>query len=452
MNTQSENRMGATEQQKAQQQFGVVEDPAIQGYVDRICNKLTPVVERQDVKYTCTVLDSPVINAFALPGGYININRGLVAFANSEAELASVLAHEMGHVTARHISERYSQSTLTQLGATALSIGIGSSAANQLINVGANMYLSSYSRSQESEADDLGIRYLSRAGYDPNAMASFLATLQRSSALEAAEEGEQYKEMRNIMATHPMTSDRVARARTTAANYPANTTLGIDTHLKTITGLVYGDTPKDGFVRGQEFIHPVLGFAFAVPSSFKVKNLPDKVIGQARSKSGAAFIFDVAQKPHGMDPASYIQQSWTRGANNIESMQDMEVNGMRAATAQIQGNVNGQAALMRLVAIEWSPNEVYRFQFAMPQATSNAEIDALKRVSYSLRQLSPTERQTVLPKRIAIITAKAGDSVSSLSQRMAFDDNLNEQRFMALNGMDAGAPITPGRKYKIVVE
>jgi predicted Zn-dependent protease len=376
----------------------------------------------------------------------------LLAFANNEAELASVLAHEMGHVTARHISERYSQSTLTQLGATALSIGIGSAAANQLINTGASMYLSSYSRSQESEADDLGIRYLSRAGYDPNAMASFLATLQRSSALEAAEQGEQYKEMRNIMATHPMTSDRVARARIMAANYPPNNTLGIESHLKAITGLVYGDTPKDGFVRGQEFVHPALGFAFAVPQGFRVKNLPDKVIGQARSKTGATFIFDVAQKPYGMQPTDYIQQSWTRGASNLEGLQTMDVNGMNAATAQVQGNINGQAALIRLVAIEWSPNEVYRFQFVMPQATSNAEIEALKRVSYSLRALSRSERQNISPKRVAIITGSAGDSVSSLARRMAFDDNLNEQRFLAINGMDSGAPITPGRKYKIVVE
>lgn len=453
MNTDSENRIGAQEQQKAQQQFGVVEDPAIQAYVDRICNRLLPGVERRDVTYTCTVLDSPVINAFALPGGYVNINRGILAFANSEAEVASVLAHEMGHVTAKHISERYSQSALTQLGATALSIGLGNSAANQLVGLGANMYLASYSRGQESESDDLGIRYLNRAGYDPSAMAAFLSTLQRSAQLQAAEEGEQYKEMKNFMATHPMTSERVAKASATAAAYPTKgTDMGVESHLRAIEGLVYGDSPKDGFVRGQEFVHPGLGFAFAVPQGFKVNNLPDKVVGQSRSNSGAAFIFDVSQKPHGMDPSTYIQQSWTKGQAPLEAMQNMDVNGMRGATAQVQGNINGKPALMRLVAIEWSPSEVYRFQFAMPQATQAQEIDDLKRVSYSLRRLSSAEKADVRPKRIALIRAGHGDTPATMARHMAFNDGLNETRFRALNGLNGNEGVTPGRTYKIVTE
>ncbi|NBX66174.1 MAG: peptidase M48 family protein [Proteobacteria bacterium] len=453
MSTASENRIGTEEQQKAQAQFGVVEDAGTQAYVDRICAKLLPGVERRDVNYTCTVLDSPVINAFALPGGYVNINRGILAFANSEAEVAAVLAHEMGHVTAKHISERYSQSALTQLGATALSIGLGSQAANQLIGLGANMYLASYTRGQESEADDLGIRYLNRAGYDPNAMAQFLTALQRAAQLEALEQGEAYKEMRSFMSTHPMTSDRIAKAAATATSYPTKgTNEGVDAHLRAINGLIYGDSPKDGFIRGDEFVHPGLGFAFMVPASFKVKNLPDKIVGQTRGKSGAAFVFDITQKPHGMDPAAYIQQGWTQGKAPLEGLEPIDVNGMRGATAQVQGQINGTPALMRLVAIEWSPSEVVRFQMAMPQATSASEIDALKRVSYSLRRLSASERNTISAKRIAIVTAGSGDTVASLTRRMAYNDGLNDQRFRALNGLGANDSVIAGRKYKIIVQ
>lgn len=452
MNTASENRIGTEEQQKAQAQFGVVEDAGVQAYVDRICAKLLPGVERRDINYTCTVLDSPVINAFALPGGYVNINRGILAFANSEAEVAAVLAHEMAHVTAKHISERYSQSTLTQLGAAALSIGLGSSAANNLIGLGANMYLASYTRGQESEADELGIRYLNRAGYDPAAMAGFLTALQRSAQLEALEQGDAYKEMRSFMSTHPMTSDRIAKASNIAASYPTKgTNEGVDAHLRAVNGLVYGDSPKDGFVKGDEFVHPNLGFAFLVPSSFKVKNLPDKVVALTRGNSGAAFIFDIAQKPHGMAPADYIQQGWTKGQAPLEGLQTMDVNGMRGATAQVQGTINGKAALMRLVAVEWSPSEVVRFQMAMPQATTAGEIDALKRVSYSLRRLSASERTNATGKRIAVVTAGSGDTVGSLTRRMGFSDGLNDQRFRALNGMGQNDVVMPGRKYKIVV-
>ncbi|MBU6235293.1 MAG: M48 family metalloprotease [Alphaproteobacteria bacterium] len=453
MNSASESRLGVEEQQKAQSQFGVVEDQALQAYVDRICAKLLPGVERTDVNYTCTVLDSPVINAFALPGGYININRGILAFANSEAEVAAVLAHEMGHVTARHISERYTQSALTQLGATALSIGLGSQSANQLIGMGANMYLASYTRGQESEADDLGIRYLNRAGYDPAAMTTFLAALQRSAQLEALEQGEDYKEMKNFMATHPLTSERIAQSANAVAMIPTKgTTEGVDAHLRAVNGLVYGDSPKDGFVRGGEFVHPGLGFAFMVPQGFKYQNQPDKVVVQSKSGSGAAYIFDMAEKPYGMDLATYIQQGWTQGKAKLDGQQTMDVNGMKAATAQTQGTLNGRAVLMRLVAIEWSPNQVARFQFAMPQNTTPKEIDAFKSVSYSLRRISDAERNMIQPKRIAVVTAGSGDTVASLTRRMAFDDGLNDQRFRALNAMGPNDTVVAGRKYKIVVD
>lgn len=451
MNTASENQMGATEEQKVQKLYGVVDNPALQAYVDRICARLVPGVERRDVNYSCTVLDSQVVNAFALPGGYININRGLLAFATSEAEVASVLAHEMGHVTARHISERYSQGALTQLGAAAIAIGVGSSAANQLVNLGANMYLASYSRSQEAEADDLGIRYLNRANYDPMAMAGFLSKLQLSSALQASEKGQEYKEMSSFMSTHPMTSDRVARASQIAASYPTKgSDVGADAHLAVINGMVYGDSPKDGFVRNGEFIHPSMGFAFRVPQGFNINNAPEQIAGQSRSGSGAAFIFDGANKPAGMSPAAYIQQSWTESQAPLSDLQDMNVNGMRAATAQVQGAINGRPALMRLVAIEWSPTEIYRFQFAMPQATSNNEIEELKRVSYSLRHITSSEAGAATPYRIAIVTAGSNDSVSSMAQRMSTRDGLDEQRFRALNGMGPNDRVTPGHKYKIV--
>jgi predicted Zn-dependent protease len=452
MPTSQETQIGATEQQKAEQEFGLAEDQQVQAYVDSICARLAPGLERQDVTYKCQVLDSPVVNAFALPGGYINVNRGLVAYANSEAELAGVLAHEMGHVTARHISERYSQSALTQLGAAALGAALDSQAANQLLGVGANLYLTSYSRSQESEADDLGIRYLNRAGYDPMAMASFLTTLQREAALEAAEQGQDYKEMRSFLSTHPMTGDRVARAQSIAANIPNRATdTGVDRQMAAISGLVFGDSPKDGFVRGSEFIHPAMGFAFAIPANFSIQNNPEQVAGVSKSNSGASFIFDSAAKAAETDPAEYLR-GWAQNQPGLANVESITVNGMRGATGQIQGAINGRPALLRLVAIEWSPSQVFRFQFAMPQATSAAEIDAFKTMSYSLRRLADSERKAIKPKRIRIVSAGAGDSVATLSRMMAYSDGLNEQRFRALNGMNAGDALVVGRKYKVVVE
>lgn len=452
MSTQQEMQTGATAQQQAEKQFGVYQDARLQAYVDGICNRLQQVVERRDVQYKCTILDSPVVNAFALPGGYININRGLIAYANSEAELASVIAHEMGHVTAKHISERYSTGTLTQLAGGLAAAAIGNSAASQLIGAGTNLYLSSYSRSQESEADGLGIRYLQNAGYNPMAMAGFLSNLQREGQLGAAEQGEEYQEMRSFSSDHPLTSDRVAAATRIASQIQGpGQDAGTDRLMNAINGITFGDSSKDGLVVGNEFIHPQMGFAFAVPAGFSVNNGAQQITGKARTGSGAAFIFDAAQKPSGMNPADYLQQ-WAGQSARLEGIQDMTVNGMRGATGQTTGSINGRSATLRLVAVEWSPSEVYRFQFAMPQSATQQEIDQLKTMSYSLRRLSAGEMNSIRVKRVSVVTAGAGDSVNSLASRMAYSDGLQDLRFRALNGLNPGETIVAGRKYKIVVQ
>lgn len=451
MNTAQENQQGTKAQAQVEQTYGVVDDARVTSYINGLCARIIPQLERQDVSYRCTVLDSPVVNAFALPGGFVNINRGLLAYAVNEAEVAGVIAHEMGHVTARHIAERYSQATLTQLGGTLASAALGSSAADQLIGLGSNLYLSTYSRSQETEADDLGIRYLNGAGYDPNAMASFLATLSRESALESAQAGKEYKEMRSFMATHPLTSERVARASQMAQTIPVKgTDTGQDRLYAAIDGMVYGDSPKDGYVKGSEFVHPAMGFAFYAPPSFTVKNSPEQITGQAKSNTGAAFVFNAASKPASLDPATYITQGWVAGKQGLTNVESVTINGMRAATAQIQGTINNSPALMRLVAVEWSPTQVFRFQFAMPQSTTPDEIETFKKITYSLRRLTDAEKNAAAPMRISVFTATTGDTVSGVASRMPFADNLNEQRFRALNAMNPGDQMVPGRKYKTV--
>ncbi len=190
MPASQEAQIGTQEHQKILKQFGgAVKDKALRDYVTRVGEKIVPHTERKDVKYTFTLLDSPVVNAFALPGGYVYVTRGILTLANNEADLAGVIAHEIGHVTARHSAERYSTSVLTSIGASILSAAIKVDGASQALGLGANLYLSSYSRSQEHESDDLGIRYLSRAGYDTMGMANFLKSLEASSILEKKEAG-----------------------------------------------------------------------------------------------------------------------------------------------------------------------------------------------------------------------------------------------------------------------
>lgn len=445
-----EASVGAQEHEKIIQQFGgLVSDSRLQNYVSGVGARVAKDTERPEVEYKFFLLDSPVVNAFALPGGYVYVTRGLLAVANSEAQLAGVLAHEIGHVTARHSAERYSHGVAASLGAALLSAALGSNTAAQAATIGSQLYLSSYSRSQESQADELGIRYLHRAGYDPDAMAQFLESLDRYSAFENQEAGRQDTSA-SYFSTHPQTKDRVNLARAVASGYAPNAKEeGDQAYLKMVDGLIFGDSPAQGFVRGQSFYHPEMGFTFTVPAGFTLANTSEQVIAKDAA-SGSVILFDAAQNAQGADPATYLTKIWMSGSN-VPAAESITVNNKRAATASVNASVNGQPVQLRLVAVEWRPDTIFRFQMAIPTAATSALVEDLKRTTYSLRPMSMQEVESVHPYRLKLVTAKAGDNVISLSASQPYP-SLKEQRFRALNGLAATQNVIPGRTYKTIVE
>lgn len=438
--------MSASEHEKIVQEYGLYDNAAVAAYVNEIGRKVSANTERPDVQYRFFVIDSPMVNAFALPGGYIYISRGLLALANNEAEVAAVLAHETGHVTGRHTAERYSRSVVTSLGANILSAALDSSGASQALGLGSNLYLSSYSRSQESEADSLGLRYMSNAGYDPAAMTAFLSSLQAQSGLEARLAGKQGGEF-SYFSTHPATGERVSQTNAEASAYKKGGTVGRDRHLSVINGMTYGDSEKQGFAVGSKFYHTGLGFTFEVPEGYKLSNQPTAVV--ATSANGSTVIYDMADNASGQEASAYLQTTWMKG-QNVGAVEVLNVNGMEAATAVFPGNVNGQAMSIRIIAVEFTPTSFARFQIAIPQNASQATIDDLKRVTYSFRRLSESEKASLKPYRVQIVTAKAGDTITSLSSQMNFGER-NDERFMILNALLPNQAIKPGEKYKIVV-
>ncbi|MGB4056872.1 MAG: M48 family metalloprotease [Alphaproteobacteria bacterium] len=445
MSPSQENSVGASEHQKVQQQFGFYDDPALLSYVRDVGAKVTRETERPDVQYKFYVIDSPIVNAFALPGGYIYASRGLLALSNSEAELGAVLAHETGHITARHSAERYSHGVVTSLGAAVLGAAVGSNGVSQALGVGSNLYLSSYSRGQENEADSLGLRYMTRGGYDPDAMSAFLQNLQNDTSLEKRLQGSEGGESISYFSSHPATAERVNSTRAQSGQYPRGGAVGRDRHFAAIDGMTYGDSPAQGFVRGRSFVHPGLGFTFDAPDGFVIQNQPEQVV--AVSKTGAAIIFDIAPGASGMNPMGYLTQSWMKG-EPVEAPENITVNGMPGATAGFSGNLNGKPVNIRLVAIAWG-DKIARFQVAIPQNASASLVNAMKSSTYSFRGLSESERRNVKPYRVRIVTAGAGDTVSSLAARMAYDD-LKEDRFRVLNGLGSGESVKSGQKYKII--
>ena len=267
MSADQESQLGYQQHQKIVPQFGgAYSDPALTSYVGSIGNLLARTSETPDTKFTFTVLDTPMVNAFALPGGYVYVTRGLLSLADNEAEVAGVLAHEIGHVTARHAAERYGQTMAANVFGVGLGLLLGSDAATDLYAGVVAVALRSYSREQEYESDLLGVRYMARAGYDPGAMASFLSRLQAHSRFESELRGEPGKaDQFDILQTHPRTADRIARAiQQAGARTVADPMTARDIYLDKIDGMLFGDNPQQGFVRGHEFLHPELRFAFEV--------------------------------------------------------------------------------------------------------------------------------------------------------------------------------------------
>lgn len=447
MSRESEASIGAEQHTQIIKEYGgVYNNAALQSYVNSIGQKVARNTERPEVNYTFTLLDSPVVNAFALPGGYVYVTRGLLAVANDEAELASVLGHEVGHITARHQAARYSQSLLTSLGATVIGAAVGDANISRALGVGNNLYISSYSRDQESQADQLGIRYLDRSGYDTTAMAGFLSSMGQYTTTESRIEGKDDQQF-SYFSSHPQTADRVARATAESARYPKGPeNRNRDKYMSMIRGMTYGDSADQGFTRGNDFYHPKLGFAFSVPDGYSIVNQPNQVA--AMSKDGTVILLDMAKNKGSQSPSDYMAHEWMRG-ERASKPEAITISGMPAATDQFAGTLNGRPVNIRVVAIQWSPSQVFRFQMAMPQGVGARTVEDLKRTTYSFHRMTEAERSQVKPQSVQIVTAKSGDTSETLARRMSVDRGALE-RFRALNDLGPQERIVSGRQYKII--
>jgi predicted Zn-dependent protease len=458
MSPEKELQVGRQEHPKILKAHGgAYSDSHIAAYVRRVGLALTRVSEVPGLAFRFFVVNDDKINAFALPGGYVYITRGLIALADDEAEMAAVLAHEIGHVTARHSAQRYSEAMAMNLGLTVFGI-VGSAAgvpagAGNLASLGAQLYLQSYSREQELEADVLGIRYLTRAGYDPDAMTRFFRKLESHKRLEAILSGDPGAAQRNhVLATHPRTADRIRQAARLARATPvARPRTGRDDHLTRVDGLIFGDDPAKGVRRGREFAHPALGISFRVPPGFTLFNRPTVVV--ARGPDGAAIVFDMVQGDAARaagGTAGYLVEDWGRRLS-LQRVQRLSINGLDAATAEAQFSTRKGPADIRLVVIRAAPDRLFRFIFQTPVALTARLATELQRTTYSFRQLTAEEAARIKPLRLRVVTVQDGDTARSLAATLPFETGQLEW-FEVLNGLVRDQPLAPGSRVKIVVD
>jgi predicted Zn-dependent protease len=401
--------------------------------------------------YNFTALNSPVMNAFAVPGGYIYITRQLMALMNDEAELASVLGHEVGHVAADHARGRQQRGILTQLGALAVGVLTGSGQLAQIAGTVGQGVLNTYSQSQEFEADTLGIRYMSAAGYDPMGSPAMLASLGAHSALEARFRGREddQRATPSWARTHPLSADRVARA-TQQAQATGRAGQGVrnrEQHLAAINGMIFDDDPAQGVIEGQDFLHPDLRLAFTVPQGYGMQNgtRAVSIIGQ-----GGQAQFSMG--PFQGDLTTYIAQVFqalTGGQTQIQvpPPRTTTVNGIPAAFSTARANTQQGQLDVTVFAYQFESNRAYHFVMITPAGSG---LGPFAPMVQSVRRLTAQQAAAIRPRVVQIVTVGAGDTVQSLANRMAYT-NHQVERFRVLNGLAANQNVQAGQRVKLVV-
>jgi predicted Zn-dependent protease len=306
--------MGQETDRQIRQQFGIYEDKALNEYVDRIGQSMVANSHRPDLKHHFSVLDTPVVNAFAAPGGYIYVTRGILALRNSEAELAAVLGHEMGHVAARHSVKQLSGQLLAQIG-----LVVGSIVSKDirkfagLASIGMQLLFLKFSRSDEYQADALGIRYARQAQYSPGEMLRFF------SALEGMSDESTNHRIPTFLSTHPMTIDRIAKVKAMVSSQDVRLAVKKELYLRRIDGMIFGENPRQGFIENGVFYHPEMAFQFAVPADWAVDNTPlQVVVGEKEGKAALLLQAETSEleldqylqaKAKGFDQAKLLKAS-----------------------------------------------------------------------------------------------------------------------------------------------
>ncbi len=427
-------------------------------YVVRVGKKiaLQSGLSTAESDFTVTFLNSPVNNAFAIEGGYVYITRQLAALCNSEAEMAGVLGHEVGHTAARHSKKRQNNATLANIlgvGGTILGAVLGDNGglvgalggfAKEYSGVAAQLFTLSYSRGQEEEADDLGIQYLSKAGYDPTALSDMLNSLALQTAVDARAAGHMGGAVPEWASTHPDPAKRVVRALANGKKFPAATFRNADAHLKAIDGMLYDDDPAEGVIDGQEFLHRDLRLKFSVPTGYGMSNS-----SQAVTINGSGGQAQFRTLAYNGNKQAYLDAAFKAVVGDkqqlaTQPMATTTVNGIPAFTSY--ADVQQQSGTVRLTvyAYEFGPSQAFHFVTIAPVNTS-----PFAAMYQSVARLTQKEAEAIKPRKLRVVTVGSGDNVQSLAARMAYK-SLQAERFLALNGLRTGATLTKGQKVKIV--
>ncbi|HEY0149915.1 MAG TPA: M48 family metalloprotease [Allosphingosinicella sp.] len=448
--TEDERRVGAEAHPQLLAEFGGAYQAPEAAYLRSVGQRVA-VHAGLEGQCTFTLINSDVVNAFAVPGCFIYVTRGLMGLVNSEAELASVLAHELGHIVGNHSEQQQRRSLWRNLGVAAVSVLTGSERLANLAGEAAAYFGLRYSRKQEYEADDLGLATLQAAGYDPYEAADMLGALGRNEQFTAATRAtDEAKAIPEWARTHPLTENRIARAREAAAKTGvADNQLpeGIVPFLREVDGLLYGDDPQQGFVLGRRFAHPVMMIGFEAPPGFTLTNSPQAIM--IDGPNGLRGQFGGGEMPPGGLPAyaeAVLGGLLGKAPARIGTGQAATVNGVPALFLSVAVDTPEGEVLLSFIAYAGPGGGAFHFVMVSPPRVAAPE--ALEALFGSFRLLRPEEAAALRPRVIRVVAAGPGATYASMAAAMASDRPV--EHLLMLNGRTADQPLRPGEPLKVI--
>ena len=463
MDVRSEMAEGAKAHPQILAEFGEYKDPKVQAYVNEIGQRLAKASQRPELDWHFTVLDTPDVNAFALPGGYVYVTRGIMAYMDSEADLAGVIGHEIGHVSARHGSQRATRQQTAGIGvlaATLLGVVLeagglpgAASAASQASQGLAAGYVAKYSRGQESQADKLGAEYLSRVNYDPHNMVDVIKVLEnqeRFAADQARTEGRAPRQGgSDWLASHPSNEQRLRDITEIANQYQAKASYGDEGHdryLQAIDGVSFGDSSEQGVTRGRNFYHEPLGIALTAPPGWKIQNSA-QALALVNGEGNAAVIVKAVPPKAGSTHEEIIRNAVKPDSGKMEHR---TFNGLAAThfsgTAK---NQSGQSQAVELTLVTGPANKNYVFIYgAKDQQSLQRAYPQIQQAESSFRAMTAADREAARPWKLKSVPYPAG-GFAELAKNSPLTSNA-EQQLRLLNGVYGSGELKPGQLVKVV--
>lgn len=442
-----ERSVGPKYHQEIMKQYQVYDDPELQGYVDDIGQRLAAKSHRPDLPFTFTLLDSPQVNAFAIPGGYVYITRGIMAYMNKESHLAGVIGHEIGHVTARHGAQRAAQQQVAGIGAAAVAIGTGSRELAQMSQMLGGALMSGYGRKQELQSDGLGAEYIAKNNYKVDDMIDVIGILKNQelfAAERARAEGRQPQAYHGLFASHPRNDQRLQEVIKAADQYRDLSKPEPDNgrFLELSDGMSFGESEAQGITHGNKFYHKDLDLFIEFPQGWRIQNQPTALTGIAPDGTQAIQMrMDPATQ--GLSADRYLSSKF-QGFRDGRQLTTSEDQGY-AGVATLSNSQTGQQQNIRVGAL-------YRGSQAfviMGQGKTTLPNQTFFDVTASVRRLQPEEQQLATGREMYLITAKSGDTFASLARRANLSEYA-EAQLRLINGMyPSGEPVA-GQKIKMV--